>query len=133
MSGHQRRGQRIANVILNSPPLQSGNCQKRAVVPVSKDRKSRRRLKFLSCPINQAETDQCQEAVVEARNKRFEGRSYRSEGVALSDCDVFDSYLFDGCAATNHWITFHRLDREGGLGPVRLFAGRCYSARKRSV
>jgi len=82
MSSHQRRGQRIANVILNSPPLQSGNCQKRAVVPVSKDRKSGRSLKFLSRPINQAETQQCREAIVEARDKRFEGCSYRIEGVA---------------------------------------------------
>ena len=64
------------------------------MVPGSKDRKSGRRLKFLSRPIDQTETKQCEEAVVEARNKRFEGRSYRSEGVARPDCHVFDSYFF---------------------------------------
>ena len=82
MSSHQRRGQRIANIILNGLPLQSGDCQQRAVVAASKDRESGRSLKFLSRPIGQAETEQRQEAVVEARNKRFEGRSYRGEGVA---------------------------------------------------
>ena len=82
MSSHQRRGQRIANVILNGAPRQSGKRQKCAVVAVSKDRKSGRRLKFLSRPINQAETEQRQEAVVEPRYQGFECLSYRGEGVA---------------------------------------------------
>ena len=34
------------------------------------------------CPINQPETEKCQEAVIEAWNKRFEGFPYRSESVA---------------------------------------------------
>jgi hypothetical protein len=82
MSSHQRGGQRVANVILNSLPLQSGNCQKHAVVPASKDRESGRSLKFLSRPISQAKTEQRPESVVKAWNKRFERCSHRGESLA---------------------------------------------------
>jgi hypothetical protein len=51
MSGHQRRGQWIADVILNSLAVQSGNCQKCAVFPVSKDREGGRSLELFSCSV----------------------------------------------------------------------------------
>ena len=44
---YQRGGQRVANVILDSLPFQSGDRQKRAVVSAPKDRERGRGLKFL--------------------------------------------------------------------------------------
>ncbi len=82
MSGHQRRGQRIADVILNSLALQSGDCQKRPMIPASKDRKRGCGLELLSGPVSQTETEQRPESIVEARNKRFEVGFYGGESIA---------------------------------------------------
>ncbi len=117
MPRHQRRGQRIADVILNGPPLQSGDRQKRAVVPGSKDRKSGRRLKFLSCPIDQSRNGAVSRKPSSRRGTSASRAALTAAKVLLDRIVTCSTVIFSTrCIAADHWNTFHRLDREGGRG-----------------